>query len=107
MALLARSLSPWQVVKLTSHLPAPAIDQLLAAQDLLKLYGELALAQRAGLSAGLPFASMTPPQQTLFLQFAQRQRPFVEPWRFQHGALRLATGPAPPPAASPSFNFWR
>src|SRR5205823_5031634 len=93
LALLARSLSPWQVVKLTRYLPPEALDQMLAAHELLKLYGELAPAQRAALTAGLPFSSLTPPQQMLFLQFAQRQRPFVEPWHFQHGAIRLVTRP--------------
>ena len=38
---------------------------------------------------GLAFAALTPAQQQRFLAFAQRQRPFVEPWRFQQGGLRL------------------
>src|SRR5262249_46415413 len=46
------------------------------------------------------FTAMTPPQQALFLRFAQRQRPFLEPWRLQHGSLRVATGP-PAPATAP------
>lgn len=85
MALLARSLSPWQIVKLDQYLPHAAMDQMLAAQDLLRLYGELARAQRAALAKGVSYAAMTPAQQALFLAFAQRQRPFVEPWRFQPG----------------------
>jgi hypothetical protein len=104
MALLARSLSPWQVVKLGlgRFLPAPAIDQILAVQELLKLYGELAPAQRSALLRGIAFTSLTPPQQALFLQFAQRQRPFVEPWRFQNGSLRVTVQPAPIPRSDPS-----
>jgi hypothetical protein len=95
MALLARALSPWQLVKLDQFLPNVAIDEALAAQELLRLYGELAPAQRAALPQGLPFAALTPPQQTLFLQFAQRQRPFAEPWRFQQGGLQMTVGPSP------------
>src|SRR5207248_2628511 len=89
MVLLARSLTPWEVTRLTRYLPVEAINQLLAAQDLLKLYGELAGTQRGMLQRGLAFGALTPPQQRLFLQFAQRQRPYVEPWRFQSGALTL------------------
>jgi hypothetical protein len=95
MALLARSLSPWQVVKLQEYLPHVAIDQTLAAQELLKLYGELSPEQRTALAQGLPFAGLTPPQQALFLQFAQRRQPFVEPWRFQQGSLRVTLGSSP------------
>jgi hypothetical protein len=94
MALLARSLSPWQVVKLGAYLPNVAIDQSLTAQELLKLYGELSPEQRAGLARGLEYA-LTPPQQALFLRFAQRQRPFMEPWRFQQGRIQLTLGPSP------------
>jgi hypothetical protein len=95
MALLARSLSPWQITKLGDYLPRRAIDQLIAAQELLKLYGELAPAQRSALTQGLPFSALTPPQQQWFLACAQRQRPSMEPWRFQHGGLRLLTETAP------------
>jgi hypothetical protein len=95
MALLARSLSPWQISKLHQYLPSAAMDQMLAAQDLLRLYGELAPVQRAALAQGLPYAAMTPAQRSLFLAFAQRQRPFVEPWRFQTGALQVTQQPAP------------
>jgi hypothetical protein len=107
LALVARSLSPWQVVKLIGDLPAPAVDQILAAQELLNLYGELAPAQRTRLADGVPFASLTPPQERLFLHFAQRWRPFVEPWRFQRGALRLTVQPLPAPEPSPWFDAWR
>src|SRR5205823_5417537 len=68
---------------------------------------ELAPSQRTGLTAGLPFSALTPPQQMLFLQFAQRWRPYVEPWRFQHGAFRLAPLPKPPPEAGPNYNPWQ
>jgi hypothetical protein len=62
---------------------------------LLKRYGELSPEQRAALAQGLPFTALTPPQQALFLQFAQRCRPFVETWRFQQGSLQLIQGPSP------------
>jgi hypothetical protein len=96
MTLLARSLTPWEVTRLQQYLPYEAIDQILAAQELLKLYGELAPVQRNLLPRGLPFTALTPPQQRLFLQFAQRQRPYVEPWRLQSGGLRLTQQPPPP-----------
>src|SRR5207245_1804522 len=96
MALLARSLTPWEVTRLQQYLPYEAIDQILAAQELLKLYGELAPVQRNLLPHGLAFAALTPPQQRLFLQFAQRQRPYVEPWRLQSGGLCLTHQPPPP-----------
>jgi hypothetical protein len=95
MALLARSLTPWQVTHLQQYLPFEAMDELLAAQELLELYGELAPAQRSALASGMAFSELTPPQQRLFLQFAQRQRPYVEPWRFQQGGVRLTGGPLP------------
>jgi hypothetical protein len=95
VALVARSLRPWQVVKLQPYLPNVTIDETLAAQELLKLYGELGPAQRQALAQGLPFTALTPIQQALFLRYAQRQRPFVEPWRFQHGGLLLTMGPSP------------
>jgi hypothetical protein len=96
LAFLSRSLTPWQIVKLGSYLPKRAIEQLLAAQDLLKLYGELAPEQREALSRGLSFTSLTPPQQALFLRFAAQKQPFVEPWRFQSGGIRLLWQPASP-----------
>jgi hypothetical protein len=97
MALLARSLSPWQIVNLAylRYLPDDAIDQTLATQELLKLYSELSPEQRAALPQGLPFSALTPPQQALFLQFAQRYRPYVELWRLQQGRLAVTVGPAP------------
>jgi hypothetical protein len=95
MTLLARSLSPWQIVKLQEYLPNVVIDELLAAQPLLNLYGELSPEQRAALANGLPFSALTPPQQALFLRLAQQQRPFVEPWRFQQGKLRMTLGASP------------
>jgi hypothetical protein len=93
LSLLARSLTPWQVVKLQPFLPQTALDQLLAAQDLLKLYGELLPAQREELTRGVSCTTLTPTQQVLFLQFAQRQWPFVEGWRLQEGILRLQVVP--------------
>jgi hypothetical protein len=95
LTFLARSLSPWQVAKLQQYLPQTSIDQILGAQELLRLYGELAPAQRAALGQGLRLTALAPTQQALFLQFAQRQRPFTEPWRFQQGTLRLTTGALP------------
>jgi hypothetical protein len=95
IALIARSLTPWQIVKLHEFLPNGAIDQTLAAQELLQLYGELSPEQRATLPRGLAFAGLTPPQQALFLRSAQRQRAFTEPWRFQRGGLQMALGPSP------------
>src|SRR5205085_375485 len=83
-----------QIVKLEQYLPYTAIDQVLEAQDLLRLYGELAPAQRAALAQGLSYAALTPAQQSLFLAFAQRERPFVESWRFQTGALKVTQEPA-------------
>jgi hypothetical protein len=95
MALLARSLSPWQLARLGAFLPDTVLDQALELQDLLKLYGELAPAQRALIGQGLPLGTMTPTQRALFLSFAQRKRPFVEAWRFQQGSLRISTAPVP------------
>jgi len=103
MAFLARSLSPWQIVKLEG-LPEAGKDQLLDAQELLKLYGELAPRQRAALRQGITFPSLTPTQQALFLQFAQRHRPFVERWRFQHGGLRVTSEPLPAKGDSPGYR---
>jgi hypothetical protein len=93
MALLARSLSPWQLARLGAFLPETVLDQTLELQDLLKLYGELAPAQRTLVGQGLPFGTMTPTQRALYLSFAQRKRPFVEAWRFQQGTLRVSTAP--------------
>jgi hypothetical protein len=93
MALLARSLTPWQIAKLQHYLPQSGVDQLLAAQELLKLYGELAPAQRAALRRGLPFGALAPTQQALFVQLVQRRRPFLEPWRIQEGGVRLTVEP--------------
>jgi hypothetical protein len=101
MVLLARSLTPWQIVKLQMYLPQPAMDQMVALQELLRLYGELGPAQRSALPQGLAFTALTPPQQALFLVFAQRQRPFAEPWRFQQGSLRLTTEAVPTPKRMP------
>jgi hypothetical protein len=95
MAMLARALTPWQVTRLAPGVPAGGIDSLLETQELLKLYGDLAPTQRQAVAKGLPFASMTPQQQALFLAFAQRYRPYVEPWRFQAGGLRLTSAPPP------------
>jgi hypothetical protein len=95
MALLARSLSPWQIARLNASLPPRSIDQLLAARELLKLYGELAPSQRAALRSELPFARLTPVQQELLVACAQRYRPFLEPWRLQRGGLRLVQTAAP------------
>src|SRR5262249_27945777 len=104
MALLARSLTPWQIAKL--NLPPAATDEALAAYELLMLYGELAPAQRAALEQELAFSSLTPPQQFLFLRLAQRQRPFVEPWRFQGATLRLRSESVPPRPVSMSSSEW-
>jgi hypothetical protein len=101
MVLLARSLTPWQIVKLQMYLPQPATEQMVVLQDLLRLYGELSPAQRNALPQGLAFTSLTPPQQASFLAFAQRQRPFAEPWRFQRGSLSLTTEAVPVPKRLP------
>jgi hypothetical protein len=95
IAFIARSLSPWQVVKLQEFFVPATIDEMLSAQELLKLYGELGPAQRNALPQGLAFSRLTPGQQALFLAFAGRYRPFVEPWRFQSGLFRLAVQPPP------------
>jgi hypothetical protein len=106
IAFMARSLSPWQVVKLHEFFVAATIDQMLAAQELLKLYGELSPAQRNALPRGLALSGLTPAQQALFLAFAGRYRPFVEPWRFQSGALRLAAQP-PPKKGDGLWGGWK
>jgi hypothetical protein len=95
MVLLARALSPWQIVKLREYLPGAAIDELLAAQELLRLYGELSSEQQAALPRGLPFSTLTPPQQALFLLLAQRHRPYLEAWRLQQSRLQVDLGPSP------------
>jgi hypothetical protein len=89
MVLLARSLTPGQVSQLRPFFSPEAREEILAVQELLQIYGEMAPTQRSALSQGVAFSRMTPPQQALFLAFAQRQRPFVERWRFQAGALRM------------------
>jgi hypothetical protein len=92
--MIARTLTPGQLGRLRNLRPV-AIDQMLPVQDLLKLYAELAPAQREALARGLDYGSLTPTQQARFLAFAQQHRPFVQPWRFQQGALRMAVEPGP------------